>query len=254
MAVSEARASDEERARRPLDPKRSGQVIVVGQKGTGKTELADALFRSYPFTKLLVDINRDMKVTPDAIELPDPPPARWPARADLDRQLRTRLGRPPRHHTLVYRPDSGDPGYTTNLDRAIGVALGHEGRKCVFVDEAHDAFPASQMHRRPHARRAVRHGRHYTLFLILATPRPMTITPLCLSQADWVYAFKLRSAADRRRVAENIGWELSDYDAANAELGEHEYLRYDSAANGGAGELLIFPPLPAHLIQHHKDT
>jgi hypothetical protein len=235
-----------------LDPARSVVVLVVGQKGTGKTELGDVLFRSYPYDKVLLDLNGDMKTEPEAIELDDPPPARWPARAALDRAASERIGRKPRHHTLVYRPDFGDPGYGENIDRAIGLAFSHEGKTACFVDEAHDAFPAGQMIRRPHARRAIRHSRHGTLTLIMATPRPMTITPLCISQADWVYVFKLRSPADRKRVVDNIGWTPKEFDEAIFSLGDHEYLRYEGAANGGAGELLIFPPLPAHLLRHHK--
>lgn len=250
---TEAQKHADGAARRP-DAKRSTQVLVVGQKGTGKTELGDVLFRSYPFDKLLVDVNGDMKVVEEAIVLPDPPPSRWPTRAELEHQAATRLGRPPRFHSLVYRPDFGDPGYGENLDRAIGMAMGHAGRKAVFVDEAHEAFPVTQMVKRPHARRAVRHGRHYTLTLILATPRPMTITTQCISQADWVYVFKLRAPADRRRVADNIGWDPKEFDEAVFSLKEHEYLRYESAANGGEGDLLSFPPLPEHLIQHHKTT
>ena len=80
----------------------------------------------------------------------------------------------------------------------------------------------------------------------------MTIDPLCISQADWVYVFKLRSASDRKRVSENIGWDAKEFDAAVHGLGDHEFLRYESAANAGEGELCHFPALPEELILHHK--
>ena len=97
-------------------------------------------------------------------------------------------------------------------------------------------------------RRALRQGRHADLTLILATPRPLTVDPLVLSQADWVYIFKLRNPADRKRVAETIGWDPKDIDAAIADLAPFEYLRFDSAKD----DLAHFPPLPANLIRHHK--
>lgn len=237
-----------------LDPKSSLIIFVCGQKKTGKTELAHVLFRSYPFDKLLIDPNGDMKVEPEAIVLPDPPPGRWPTRAELESQAVTKLGRPPRYHSLVYRPDFGDPGYGDNIDRAVGIGYAHEGPTAEMIDEAHDAFPAGQMMKRPHARRAIRHNRHATLTLILATQRALMITPLCISNADWVYIFKLRAPSDRRRVADNIGWDPKEFDEAVFSLKEHEYLRYESAANGGEGELLLFPPLPEHLILHHSPT
>jgi len=235
-----------------LDPSKAVQIAVVGRKGSGKTELADALWRSYPYDKLRIDPNGDMINPPDAIALADPPPARWPRRADLERILAERVRRQPRYHTLVYTPDFGEPGYAENIDRAIGLAYAHPGRKALFVDEAHEAFPAAQMVKRPHARRALRHGRHADLTLILATPRALTIDPLCISQADWVYVFALPNPADRRRVADNIGWTPKAFDEAVFSLGRWSYLRYEAAANTGQGELASFPPLPEKLILHHK--
>lgn len=242
----------ERRERRGLDPKRAAHITVVGKKGSGKTELAHALFRSYPYDKLLIDPNGDMKVDGEAIRLPDPPPAMWPRAAQLDALLGEVAGRR-RYHELYYVPDYGDPGYAENIDRALGLAFAKPGRKAVMVDEAHDAFPAAQMVKRPHARRTLRHLRHATELLIAATPRTMTVDPLLISQADWVYVFNLPGPADRRRVADNIGWTPKEFDEAVFALGEHEYLRYEAAAAGGQGELSHFPPLPEHLIRHHRD-
>lgn len=234
------------------DAHKATHIFVTGKKGTGKTELAHVLHRSYPYDKVLVDPNGDVKTTPTAIELGPAPPAHWPPQALLDDALRKTTGATRRYHELVVRPDFGAPTYATDIDRALGMAFSHPGPTEIFIDEAHEAFPTSQMVKRPHARRALRHGRHGTLTQIYATPRPMTITPLTISQADWVYVFMLPNPADRKRVAENIGWDPKDFDEAVFSLGDHEYLRYESGANGGQGELLAFPALPANLIRHHK--
>ncbi len=236
---------------RLLDPRRSTHITVVGRKGSGKTELAHALFRSYPYDKLLIDPNGDMLVGEDVIRLADPPPATWPRTKELEGRL-GKATRHPRYHELYYTPDYGDPAYGENIDRALGLALAKPGEKAVMVDEAHDAFPAAQMVKRPHARRTLRHLRHHTMVLIVATPRTMTVDPLMISQADWVYVFRLPGPADRRRVADNIGWTPKAFDEAVFALSTHEYLRYEAAANDGEGELVHFPPLPRDLIVGHK--
>ncbi len=221
-----------------LDAHRSTHIAVLGKKGTGKTELAFHVFETYPFDRIAVDPNADIVFGPDVEELPEPPPARWPewpAEA---------LGRKPRRRTFRYVPDFGDPAYREDLDRVIGLAYGHP-RTLLFVDEAHEAFPAGRV--LPHARRALRQSRHRQLSMILATPRPLTVDPLVISQADWVYIFRLPNPNDRKRVAECIGWDPKAFDEAVFALGRFEYLRYDA----GEEDLAHFPPLPAHVIRHH---
>jgi hypothetical protein len=236
-----------------IDPGKSVQVIVLGKKGTGKTELAHVLYRSYPYDKGLVDPNKDMKVTEDTIELDDPPPATWPAAERLDAELAERGLGERRYHDLVYRPDVGSPTFRDDIDRMVGLALGHPGT-CLMIDEAHYAAPVNMMHQHPNMSRALAAGRHSRTSLILATPRALKITPLCMIQADWVYIFRLPSDRDRRRVADNIGWTYKLFDGAHNSLADHEYLRYESAANAGVGALLIFPALPANLIRHHNPS
>src|SRR5271157_2120981 len=170
---------------RQPDPSKSQHIFVSGKKGTGKTELAFVLFESYPWDRLLIDPNGDVKIDRDnpgdpVVDLVSPVPARWPGEMFDSRD---------RRQTLVYVPDFGLPDYEDELDRVLGLAFAH-GHCCAMVDEAHEAFPNGQLKKRPHARRALRHGRHRDLSMILATPRPMTIDPLCISQADWVYTFK----------------------------------------------------------------
>ena len=233
--VDEGRPGDE----RP-DPRKAVQIFVCGKKGFGKTELAWHLFDGYPFDELAIDPNRDLKTGDDFLELDHPPPTRWPGE-----RYRQVLDRPRGRQRLIFRPDPALSEWRDDMDRAVGLAFAH-GRTCLFVDEAHEAAPANQTP--PHMRRALRQGRHADLTLILATPRPMTIDPLCISAADYVYVFKLPNPADRRRVAENIGWDPRDFDDAVAGLRKFEFLRYDHAAD----DLAHFPPLPPHLIRHHK--
>lgn len=229
---------EEERAQ--PDPRKAVQIFVTGKKGYGKTELAYHLFDGYPFDRLLIDPNGDVKTPEDTLELEAPLPSRWPG--ELYREHFERKKGP---QTLAFRPDPGLAEWRDDMDRAVGLAFAH-GRTCLFVDEAHEAAPANQTP--PHMRRALRQGRHADLTLILATPRPMTIDPLCISAADYVYVFKLPTPTDRRRVAENIGWDPRDFDDAVAALGKFEFLRYDHAAD----QLAHYPKLPEHYIRRHK--
>lgn len=223
---------------RQPDPSKPTQIVIVGKKGFGKTELGWLLFESYPYDRVLIDPNADIKVDPEKTVTLDEIPSRWPSH----------LFEKGERATVRYIPDFGATDYLDQIDRAVGMAYAHGPTvpTCVFIDEAHEALPAGRTP--PHCRRALRQGRHQDLSLIFATPRPMTSDPLMTSQADWVYAFKLPNPADRRRVAENIGWDPKEFDAAIFALEKFEYLRYDSAED----DLAHFPPLPEEKLAHHK--
>jgi hypothetical protein len=223
---------------RQPDPHKPTHIFVSGKKGEGKTELAYLLFASYPYDRALIDPNKDIKTDdlPNVVELEPPIPSRWPAHLREVKDLPM---------TVVYRPDFEDPEFIDNMDRVVRLALNH-GRTCVFVDEAQVLIRAGQVP--PACRRALQQGRHDDLSQIWATPRPMTIDPLAISQADWTYTFKQKNPADRKRIAENIGYDPKAFDAAVGALGEHEYLRYDD----GRDDLAHYPPLPEHLLAHHK--
>jgi hypothetical protein len=222
---------------RQPDAHKATQIAVVGKKGSGKTEIAWLLFESYPYDRLLIDPNGDIKVDGDDIEElgVDEIPARWPS-------SRFEEGK---RQTLRFVPDFGSASYVDDIDRTLGLAYTH-GHTCALIDEAHEAAPAGRTP--PHMRRALRQGRHHDLTLILPTPRPMTVDPLVISQADWVYCFRLPNPNDRKRVAETIGWDPKEFDEGIHGLGKFEYLRYDAAED----DLAHFPALPEHLIAHHK--
>ena len=225
------------------DPRDSVQIFICGKKKSGKTELAFHLFDGYPFDRICIDPNGDIKMPPDTLELTSPLPTRWPGEA-----YETAFGKK-RRQTLHFVPEVHLDGYKEEMDRAVALAYAH-GNSALFFDECQVGAPANQTP--PHMRRALWQGRHSPMTLILASPRPMTIDPLCISQADYVYAFKLQNPADRKRVAENIGWDPKDFDDAMAELKAYEFLRYEAGAEEGSGELVHFPALPPHLIRHHQ--
>ena len=152
-----------------LDPHKSVQISVFGRKGEGKTELAWMLFDSYPFDRILIDPNGDIKVPDDVVDLdPDDLPDRWPGSLLEKKKSRTLRFIPNFAKPDVKIGNKSVPGAVYDIDHLVGLAYTH-GKTMVFIDEAHEAAPAGATP--PHIRRALRQGRHRDLSIIFATLR-----------------------------------------------------------------------------------
>jgi hypothetical protein len=134
----------------------------------------------------------------------------------------------------------GSATYRDDLDRAVGLALTHRRVLC-WIDEVGELTRANSTP--PNMRRALHQGRHHALSLLCCCPRPIDVDTLVMSQADFVYAFKLPNPRDRRRMAEVCGIAPAELDEAMHALGPYEFLRYDAHDS----ELVQFPKLPAAL-------
>jgi hypothetical protein len=231
-----------------LDPNKAIIVACVGKKRSGKSQLARVLFDSFPGDRVVIDLSGDDGPFPDKersiFKMPDPTPVRWPEHLRAE-------GRP---MTLYFRPDPGSATFIEDQDEVIGLTLRHgpDKRTAVLVHEMGILARSGEV--KPHAKRLLHHNRHRNVTLIACAPRPITMDSLVISQSDLVYVFKLPNPNDRRRIAENIGWDPADFDAAVHDLGEHEYLRYDDSApepDDGRPNLKLvhFPALPADVIR-----
>jgi hypothetical protein len=239
--------ADEEQAPKSagqMDPHKAVQVGVFGMKGSGKSELLYRLFDTYPYDKVAIDPNADLKMPEGTFELEPPIPGRWPTQAIEEARART-VGEKPKPQVLYFAPDFHEATYIEDMDAVVGMSYSH-GRACLLFDEVHEGAPANRTP--PHMRRTLRQGRHREQTNLLATPRPLTVDPLVISNADWVYVFMLPNPNDRKRVAENIGWDPKDFDAAVMGLGDYEYLRYEARTR----DLAHFPALPLEVIKHHR--
>ncbi len=227
-----------------LDPNKAVFVFVCGRKGTGKTELAKTLARSYPYDRLVIDPTHDI----DDLDL-DPERPEW---EDLDELPSTFPGPDDDHErrrSLRYLPDPGSDTYDDDLDRAVGLAFFNPRRRTFLLcDEIAELTTPNRTG--PHMRRALNQGRHRNLTMVMCGPRPKTINPLCISQADYVYVFQMPHPLDQEVVAHNIGWSPKDFQAKVNALGEHEYLRYDAVA----AELTHWPPLPIAAARKRRST
>ena len=221
-----------------FDPDRGEFLFVSGRKGSGKSVLARRFFGAYPYDRLVIDPTGDVRASlvedgMPFVDLTEPMPARFPKASDTSFMDREEQG----PVTAVYVPDMGSKEAEDEMDRALGLAL-RNGRTCAWIDEIGTLTRNGKTP--PNLRRALHHGRHSQLTLVMCGPRPKDIDPLCVSQADHVFTFDTPNPLDRKRLSENLGWPPAKFDQAVHNLGEHEYLWFNARAH----TLTWMPKLP----------
>lgn len=231
-------------------------ILCVGKKRSGKSIMGKIIFKSYVGDKLVIDVAGDDGPSGgDIIEIHgtvDTLPARWPE------DMRNDQGGP---MTLRYVPDGHSSTLTEDIDAVIAMAEQHSKRLknrkrrgvCILIHEIGGEYAKASGAAR-HLRKALMQNRHSGLTLIMCGPRPQTIDPLVLQQSDVVYVFELMNPADRKRLAESVGWNPQDFDAAVEGLGPHEYLRFDAnemKPDGDADDyrLIHFAKLPDEAVR-----
>lgn len=214
-----------------LEPSAAAIITIIGRKGSGKSVLANAFGWVWPYDMGVIDVAGD--------DGPDPRPREHPGTHDVH-VLRGPVDELPtswpeymrngkRPMILRYVPDAGSSTELEDMDAITGLVYGHsspERPAMLLVHEIGRVAPAGRTP--PHMRRVLNHSRHRALTVVACGPRTLTVDPLMISQADLVYTFELHQPADRRRIAENIGWDPSDFDAAVSGLGRFEHLRHDA--------------------------
>lgn len=210
------------------DPRESRFIYIVGRKGSGKSEYAKRWFYSYPLDRLVIDVTHDVTESLRADGIPHhqlqvPLPGSWPdwmRGEDEGRQM-----------TLVYRPDMGEPDALDNIDRCIALCLrgrdpgtGRIRPALAWADEIGEVAPVHG--RVPAMKRALHHGRHNGLSLLMCGPEAKNVLPLCIAQADEVIAFRMLRAEHRKVLADNVGYGQDEFDAMNESLARYEHMRW----------------------------
>lgn len=203
-----------------IDPHAGSIIVCVGKKRSGKSIMGLLLFMSYPGDRLVIDVaGDDGPVGEDVYTLKgraDELPGSWPEwLRDGDKPM-----------TLRYVPDAGSPSFLADMDHAVGLAVGH-GECALLVHEMGRLCPANRTP--PNTNRVLQHGRHNgATTSIWCGPRSKGIDALLLQQADLIYTFELQQVEDRKRIAENIGWNVQDFHEKCAQLEIHEPLVFDA--------------------------
>lgn len=253
-----------------IEPSAAPIILCTGRKGSGKTVMCltltrvfwDAPFGMFPYDIVVIDVagddgpmpSSDKAATHDVITISgtvEDLPRSW---ATLEMQRKDR-----RPMIVRYVPDPASVTELEDMDAVVGLAYAHSGNPnpCLLI--VHEVGRVAPAGRTPgHMKKVLNHSRHHKMPVILCGPRPQTIDPLVVQQADLVYTFELKSVRDRRRIAEDTGQDPKEFDADVLALGVHEYLRYDARApqpeQDGDQDLRLvhFPPLPLELVDQVK--
>lgn len=219
------------------DPRKSFFAYISGIKGSGKSEYAKRFFYTYPFDRCVIDVTHDVteSLRKDGIphhQIDLPIPGSWPEWMRDQETERDSM-------TLVYRPDMGDSEVFDDMDRVVGMCLRGGGKPTLlWADEIGAVTTAHKTG--PGMRRALNHGRHDDLSLLMAGPRARDVNPLCIGQADRVVTFRTLNKYDREALAGNMGVDQAEFDDMNKALKKYEHTIWERDTE----EIHHYGPLP----------
>jgi energy-coupling factor transporter ATP-binding protein EcfA2 len=200
------------------------RVAIFGGTGTGKSILAQVLFRSLPakWWKVIVDVTDSIE-EPSALKFYDPENIPW---GDA--------------YNLQYIPD-----IDYDLEEQINTLylnIFFHGVCWVWLDEANEVTTAH--HTAFGLRKILLQGRKAYVGHVACTPRPADISKSIVTQAQYVITFNLVDFEDRLRMARYIGMTLDEFDEQMRQLNDYEYLLYDVRMQ----TLYIAPPIPQEIV------
>lgn len=231
-------------ARGEIDPEIGAIIFCAGKKRSGKSKMGLLWFQSYPYDRVVIDINGTDGPHKDVIELRG-------TVADLPTKWPEELREDGKRMTLRYHPDMGSPTFLEDVDAVLGMAY-RTGRVCILIHEV--GLIAKSSKTPPHMLRILQSNRHRKITLIQCAPRVKTTNTLVYGQADLVYVFTLPNKDDRDALADAIGWDNTDFAAGVEALRKHEYLRADTNEDPPDSEdepdmrLVHCEPLPADVV------
>lgn len=218
-----------------IDPDANQLIVMIGRKKSGKSVAAQRIFRDWPnIDKLVIDPTGDANPGADIGTV-----TIWA----LPKRLPT-PARPGEHTVTRWVANPAGPKYAEQLDQAVGLALHPKNhRRLVWIDEGGEVFPSNQTG--PNARLLLRQSRHWWTSAIICAPRPITLNPLAIQQADRVHVYDLPGKTDRQRVADDFGLSLRDLDEALDEAADRGPWWYVLLVRGaGRVEPIVCPPIP----------
>ncbi len=200
------------------------RVAIFGGTGSGKSILAQVMFRSLPveWWKLIIDIT-DSIIEPTALTFYDPTEIPWD-----------------KAYNLRFVPDI-DLDLEEQIN-ALYLNIFYHGACWVWLDEANEITTAH--HTAFGLRKVLLQGRKAYVGHLSCTPRPADISKSIVTQSQYLITFALVDYDDRIRVARYIGMTADEFDSEISQLQEHEYLLYDVAYRN----LYRVPAIPAEVV------
>lgn len=205
--------------------KLNDRIAIFGGTGSGKSILAQVLFRSMPVNwhKIIIDVT-DSIIEPRALTFYDPDKVPW---KDA--------------YNLRFVPD-----INANLEDQINrlyISIFYHGACWIWMDEINEVSTA---HKTPYGmRKVLLQGRKAYVGHASCTPRPADISKSIVAQAQYLITFMLVDFDDRTRMARYMGMTNDEFDAALNQLGDYEYLFYDVAQRN----LYRVPAVPAEVVE-----
>jgi energy-coupling factor transporter ATP-binding protein EcfA2 len=168
---------------RALCPRKSDRAFFVGQTGSGKTTLAQVLLRMFRVHVAVLDVKGTLNWGGYKLV------RTMSALSRIDPTETTRIIYRPGYAELR-DPEAIDPFFRWAFDRH---------HTTVYIDET---AGVTQGNTYPyHYGACLMRGRELGVELWSATQRPMSIPQISMSEAEHVYAFRLRMPQDRDRVS-----------------------------------------------------
>lgn len=200
------------------------RIAIFGGTGSGKSILAQVLFRSLPkdWWGIIIDTS-DSVIEPSALTFYDPADIPWG-----------------KAYKMRFVPEIG-PNLEDDINTLYYNIMDH-GACWVWLDEANEITTAH--HTAFGLRKALLQGRKAFVGHASCTPRPADITKSIVSQAQYLITFSLVDFDDRVRVARYMGMTPDEFDMELNALGSYEYLFYDIAYR----TLYKVPALPRELV------
>jgi hypothetical protein len=175
---------------RGLLPGRTDRAAFYGQTGSGKTTLAHYLLEQRPYA-----VAFDTKGRLD-----------WGPRWHLHRDFKGL--QKDKHTHLIYRPDYAEVRDEEAVERFWAWVYQRENTTA-YADEVTDFCRASMLF--PfHFGRCITRGRELGISVWSGSQRPAGIPRICLTESETIFAFFLKSAADRDRIEEETGIESDE--------------------------------------------
>lgn len=207
------------------EPAYNDRIAIFGGTGSGKSILAQVLYRSLPqrWWKIIVDIT-DSIIEPGALTFYDPNDVPWKEAWNMR-----------------FVPDISSD-LELQID-ALYLNIFLHGACWVWLDEANEISTAH--HTAWGLRKVLLQGRKAWVGHLACTPRPADISKSIVTQSQYIITFPLVDFDDRNRVARYIGMNWEEFDEMMAQLGPYEYLMYDVNSR----DLYHMPAVDAEIVE-----